>query len=64
MKTIRKNISISDQMIEMAEQICKLRGFRDFSGLLEQLIREEWERRNGPVKFAEKMSLRSRLENQ
>ena len=43
-------------MIELGDKLQQLRGFRDFSGFLEQLIREEWERRNGPIAFGEMRS--------
>lgn len=45
---LRKNISISKRVFDMAESIMKARGFDDFSSLLEQLIREDDERRRGP----------------
>jgi hypothetical protein len=31
----------------------KVRRFKDFSGFLQQLIREDWERRHGPMAFTE-----------
>lgn len=47
----RTNISINPEVYELATQLMKLRRFSDFSGFLEQVIRDEWERRNGPAKF-------------
>lgn len=42
---IRKNISISDVMIQRAYAVMKARGFDDFSEFLSALVREEHERR-------------------
>lgn len=46
---LRKNITIGSEIFELATELMKLRRFDDFSGFLEQLIREEWERRCGPM---------------
>lgn len=42
---VRTTISISDSIYRKAKRIMKVRDFADFSGLLHQLIREEYERR-------------------
>jgi len=48
---IRRNITINPEIAALAEALMKLRKFDDFSGFVEQLIREEYERRTGPVQF-------------
>lgn len=48
-KTERTNISIAPRIREMADALMAARAFSDFSGFVAQLIREEWERRNGPM---------------
>lgn len=48
-KSERTNISIAPRIREMAETLMQARAFSDFSGFLAQLIREEWERRHGPM---------------
>lgn len=45
----RRNITIEEEIETLAKAIQRARAFGDFSSLIEQLIREEWERRNGPV---------------
>lgn len=54
MKSVRTTISITPSVYAKAQDIMKVRDFSDFSGLLHQLIREEWERRRGPVLIREK----------
>jgi hypothetical protein len=44
MKT-RTQISINPDLIKVAKKLMAARRFDSFSGLLETLIREEWERR-------------------
>lgn len=48
---IRRNITINPEIAALAEALMKLRKFDDFSGFVEQLIREEYERRTGPVQL-------------
>lgn len=45
----RTNITISDALYEKAQELMRLRHFTDFSGYLQQLIREDWERRGDPL---------------
>ena len=45
----RKQISLSDAIDERAKAIIKARGFSGLSGLLDALIREEYERRYPPI---------------
>lgn len=42
---IRKNITISDTMLDRGDEVAKARGFDDFSEMISALIREEYERR-------------------
>lgn len=51
MKT-RRNITLNPEVLKLAIEVMTLRHFDDFSGFIEQLIREEWERRNGSAKFS------------
>ena len=46
-------------MLERAQRIMQLRGFDDYSEFLSTLIREEWDRRHGPVVFNETHSAES-----
>lgn len=48
-KAQRTNISLTPAIRAMADQIMSLRAFSDLSGFLSQLVREEWERRHGPI---------------
>jgi len=48
----RRNVTLNPHVIARATEVMQLRHFDDFSGFIEQLIREEWERRNGPAQFA------------
>lgn len=50
MKT-RRNITIDPSILARANELMNLRCFSDFSGFIEQLIREEWDRRHGPAQF-------------
>lgn len=43
--SFRTTISIPSTIYAKAQSIMKARDFSDFSGFLQQLIREEWERR-------------------
>ena len=45
----RTNITVEESLYAKAQAVMEARDFSDFSGFLEQLIREEWERRNGPA---------------
>jgi Arc/MetJ-type ribon-helix-helix transcriptional regulator len=42
----RTNITISETLYAKAQEMMKKRDFTDFSGYLQQLIREDWERRH------------------
>lgn len=51
MPKLRIHLTMDVQIHEKATELMRLRYFGDLSGFIEQLIREEWERRNGPMKF-------------
>jgi hypothetical protein len=42
----RTNITINETIYEKAQQLMRAQDFDDFSGYLEQLIREEWARKH------------------
>lgn len=48
----RKNLTFPAPVIELAVELMKLRRFDDLSSLISQLVREEFERRNGPSTFS------------
>jgi hypothetical protein len=50
MKT-RTQISVNPELVDVAHQLMEKRKFSAFSGLIEALIREEWERRFGPATY-------------
>lgn len=51
-ETIPKNLTFLSSIVDKATSLMKLRDFGDnFSGFLSQLVREEYERRHGPVMF-------------
>lgn len=56
----RTNVSIRESVLEKARRLMSLRDFDNFSEFLSTLIREEWERRKGPVEFAEPNSATAR----
>jgi hypothetical protein len=43
----RTNLTINPEVFRRAQQVMALKGFSDFSGFVEQLIRDEWELRIG-----------------
>ena len=49
--TVQKNVnvSMSDELVGLCDQIARVRRFPTTSGLIQQLIREEYERRHGPM---------------
>lgn len=49
MSKSRINISMDPAIRALADTVMEARRFSDFSGFLEQLIREEFERRMGPT---------------
>lgn len=49
----RTNVSIRDSVLKKARSLMSLRDFDNFSEFLSTLIREEWERRKGPVEFGD-----------
>jgi hypothetical protein len=51
MSAERKNLTFATRVLELAQDLMKLRRFDDLSGFLSQLVREEWERRHGPATF-------------
>lgn len=46
----RTTISISSAIYANAVELMKLRRFADFTAFIEQLIREDWDKRIGPAK--------------
>jgi len=49
MKAFRTSITIPPSVYDLALEVMELRNFTDFSGFLQTLIREEYERRHGPL---------------
>jgi hypothetical protein len=49
----RKNLTIGDATLHKADKLIELLDQDDLSGLVALLIREEWERRHGPLKLGE-----------
>lgn len=47
-KAIRTTMSFSRGILDKAQRVMDARDFTDFSGFIQQLIREEWERRGLP----------------
>ena len=47
----RKNLTFNPHVLDLAEQLMRLRHFSDLSGFLSQLVREEHERRHGPTLY-------------
>lgn len=47
---IRTQLTLYPPILERGEKLMKLLAFRTFSGFVEYLIREEWERRYGPTR--------------
>lgn len=43
----RTNITINPEIYRRAQQVMSLKGFSDFSGYIEQLIRDEWQTQFG-----------------
>jgi hypothetical protein len=50
---VKKTLSVDTDFLEKAEKLRSLLRYPDVSSLVEQLIREEWERRHGPLKLGE-----------
>lgn len=46
---VKKTLSIDTDFLEKADELRGLLRYPDVSSLIEQLIREEWERRHGPL---------------
>jgi hypothetical protein len=57
---IRKNTTISPAILQQAEELMALRSFDDFSEFVSALIREERERRQGPIHLPEPAALPGR----
>ena len=49
----RKNISLSEQIEQRAQAVIESRGFSGLSDLIAVLVREEYERRFGPMMLTE-----------
>lgn len=45
----RKNLTLHEGSLRKAAQLMQLLDHNDLTGLIEHLIRDEWERRNGPL---------------
>lgn len=45
----RTNITINEAIYAKAQELMQVTDFDDFSGFVEQLVRDEWERRHGPA---------------
>jgi len=43
------NLTLEEGVLDYANKIMELRRFGTLVSLIEQLLREEWERRNGPA---------------
>ena len=43
------NLTLNERVLEFAEQIMELRGHSSLSAFIEELVRDEYERRNGPM---------------
>jgi hypothetical protein len=52
MSKSRINISMDPGIRALADEVMAARRFGDFSGFIEQLIREEFERRTGPMQIS------------
>jgi len=52
MSKSRINISMDPAIRALADTVMEARRFSDFSGFLEQLIREEFDRRMGPTQIS------------
>jgi hypothetical protein len=51
----KTNLSLEPELLKKAKAIMKARDFgTNLTGFIETLIREEWERRHGPVMMLEK----------
>lgn len=46
-----KNFTLNSALLDKAKLLMELRHFSNLTGLIEQLIREEFERRHGPAVF-------------
>lgn len=53
MSTKRTTITIPQSLYNVAEDVMAERHFSDFSGFVQSLIREEWERRQSALKLGE-----------
>ena len=56
MSSKRTTITINEGLYRRAQKVMAAREFDDFSGFVQQLIREEWERRHGPMFISETAS--------
>lgn len=54
MPKLRANITMNEAVRDRATKLMEHLGHSDFSGFLETLIREEWERRYGPIRVNER----------
>jgi hypothetical protein len=46
---IRKNLSLNAHIIQQADDLIRHGGYSDYVDLVESLIRDEWQRRHGPL---------------
>lgn len=49
----KKNLTLGEGVLDYADKLIDLRRFDNLTALVEQLLREEWERRQGPVTLRE-----------
>lgn len=50
---VKKTLSVDTDFLDKAETLRSLLRYPDVSSLVEQLIREEWERRQGPLRLSD-----------
>lgn len=43
-KKLKRNISIGPTVLKWAEELARIRGFETFTGFVEQLIRDAWDK--------------------
>lgn len=48
------NLTLNERVLDLAQQIMEPLGHSSLSGFVEQLIRDEYERRSGPMVMQEK----------
>lgn len=64
MRTKRTTITITEELYALAKQVMKARTMSDFSGFVQTLIREEYERRGGVIELPKPDANRPQLLNE